>query len=453
MKTVKHNWMRGLEEVRRLAAGPIARASGLSMGIRLSGMVLLFVQAILTARLLGPAGYGITATVVSAAQVLSGIAMLGFGPLAVREIPSRTAAGEPGAIAAFLRFSLAVTLVGTLLVAALATLALVPELRIEDELRIPLALGGVLVMPLALIALMRGWAQGFGRVAMAQVPGEFLRPLAMVATMIAIALIGVRFTPASYVVAASGAAFAGVLAAAVWQWRSEARALPRPGEWMGGKQATLAAIPFLGLGLAALLQGEVNTLLLAAFAGPRETGLFQPVARLAPLLALPVQAATMRYAPRMAELWHHGEHAQIRSITRTFTWTTTAITLVAGLVIAGTGPWLMLVFGKDFTASAPLLWIVALAQVFNAACGPLGALFAMAGRTGTAVAGQLAGLAVNVAVGFAFIPIYGATAAACGILAATVTWNVVLLWAIRRKLGIDPSLLGLLAKDQGSAAT
>jgi len=76
----------GLKQGRALVAGPIARASALSLAIRLAGLVLSFAQAVLTARLLGSTGYGTVATILSAAQLLSTAAMFGFGPLAVREI-------------------------------------------------------------------------------------------------------------------------------------------------------------------------------------------------------------------------------------------------------------------------------------------------------------------------------------------------------------------------------
>ncbi|HEY8604763.1 lipopolysaccharide biosynthesis protein [Tsuneonella suprasediminis] len=446
MSSFRHLLQNALHEGRKLAAGPIARASGLSMAIRLSGMGLLFVQAVLTARLLGPAGYGTTATVLSAAQVLSSAAMLGFGALAVREVPARRTAEQPGALAAFLRHSFIATLAVSVVVALAASLALVPAVPVAEAMRHPFALGGILVVPLAFVALFRGWAQGFGQIAMAQVPGEFLRPAVMVSVLVTVAIGGLAFDPAEYLIAATVAALVAAVVAWVWIARKELRHLPAPGDWVGGRAIMAASFPFLGMGMIAILQGELNTLLLAALAGPRETGLFQPVARLMPLLALPIQAASMRYAPRMAEFWQRGEHGRILSVTGTFTWTTTLLTLLAGLAIAGAGPWLMLVFGRDFGASAPLLWIVAAAQVFNAACGPLGVVFSMAGRTGIAVFGQLAGLAVNIAVGVLFIPRYGAAAAAMGILAATVTWNVVLLIAIRRILGIDTSILGVLAR-------
>jgi O-antigen/teichoic acid export membrane protein len=443
----------GLKQGRALVAGPIARASALSLAIRLAGLVLSFAQAVLTARLLGSTGYGTVATILSAAQLLSTAAMFGFGPLAVREIAARKAGGEEAALAGFLRLSSIFVVILSSVVAAIAVLAVMPLIGSGTVWEDGFTLGGLLVIPLALLALMRGWAQGFGRIANAQVPGEVLRPGIIVAVMGTAVAIGLEFGVEKYLVTAFIAASLASGFSFALLWQSDLRVLPAAAMGPGIWAAARTSLPFLGQSLAVFLQGEINTLLLAAFAGPHETGLFQPVARLAPLLTLPVQAASMRYAPRMSEFWRAGEHERIRDVTRTFTWTTSLLTLMLALAVAGAAPWLMLVFGDEFAASAPLLWIIAAAQVFNAAGGPLGVLFSMAGRTGIAVAGQLAGLAVNLAVGIIFIPSYGAMSAAFGILAATVTWNVVLIVTMRRKLGIDPSLFAFIYDVRRSDAT
>ena len=102
----------------------------------------------------------------------------------------------------------------------------------------------------------------------------------------------------------------------------------------------------------------------------------------------------------------------IRSITATFTWTTTVITLATALTIAVAGPWIMLVFGPEFQESAPLLWIVGAAHVFSAACGPVGMLLLMERKGGRALSAQIVALAANGALGLVLIPRLGALGAA-----------------------------------------
>lgn len=446
-------WTTGLGHALALTRGPIARASAISLGIRLVGLALSLLQAILIARLLGPVGYGAVATILSSAQVLATLAMFGLGPMAVRDVPAHKSEGSDSELAAYLRLSITITLVLSCALAAMTVFAVIPALGSAPGFGDKLAFAGIVVIPLALLALLRGWAQGFGRVANAQIPGEVLRPGLMILVMLTAMASGYVFTQRAYLVTAIVAAITAVVLSLALLWRSDLRLLPHPSKSAGLDNTTFAALPFLGLGLASMLQGEINTLLLAALATPEQTGLFQPIARIALLLTLPVQAAGMRYSPRIAELWKSGDHDRLRSITHTFTWTTALVTLALGLAVAICGPWLLLVFGRDFVEGAPLLWIIATAQIFNAACGPIGVIYTMTGRAWMPIIGQLIGLSINIAIGATFIPAYGATAAAFGILAATLAWNLLLVVAMRHQLGLDPSLFGLICKPREIPST
>lgn len=429
--------LEGLAQAGRLLAGPIARASRLSLALRLAGLFLVLVQTVLTARLLGPSGYGIVAWVIAIAHIAAVVAAFGFGSLAVREIPTRLAADGGAGLTAQMRFALVVTL--GLSVIAGSTMAIVLGLQHAGGV----AVGGLMVMPLALIILFRGWAQGFGRVAPAQVPGEIVRPAVMVAILCGAWITGRIIISAEYLFAATVAGVIGAAVGILWLWSSNLHSLPTSHDLTDRRASIAAAFPLLALGLCGVLQGEINTLLLGSIAGARETGLFQPIARLAPLLMLPVEAAGMRYAPRIAELWQRGEYGRVRSITRTFTWTTTVLTLLIGMAIAGTGRWLLLAFGTQFVEVAPLLWIIAVAQVFNAACGPVGMLLIMSGRSSAALAGQAAGLGANFALSVILIPTHGVLGATIAMAVGIIVWNLVMLAFVLNGLHFNPTITSI----------
>ena len=423
-----------LNRARGLASGPVARGAISSLAIRMAGIGLSFAQGVLTARLLGPAGYGAVAIVLSVAQIAATLALFGLGPLAVREVAAARAAGDDARVSAFVRFAVLATMAFSMIATAALCLA-----AGEDRL---LALAALAVPLLALIQLARGLAQGLGAIAAAQWPGEILRPLALVGLLMA-GLFAGGLSPAGFMACLLAASLLALVAGGVAVWRRlpggnrpTARMLPR--RWLAD------AAPFLGMALASLLVAELNTLLLGWLAGAEQAGLFQPVARIATLLSLPAQAAGMAYAPRVAALWRAGDMAALRRLTATYVWTTTVITGAAALVLALLGPWVLAVFGPDFVPGAGLLWQFGLAYAFSAACGPLGILLAMTGRTGLAVLGQSAGIAANLAVGLLLIPHQGAAGAASAAVAALVVWNLVLVVVVRRKLGFDPTLLSAL---------
>ncbi|MCT2557810.1 oligosaccharide flippase family protein [Tsuneonella sp. YG55] len=430
--------------VRQLNA-PFARATGASIAIQLGAVGLAFGQALLAARLLGAAGYGSVAWAMSVVSVIATVCLLGFGPLAVREIAARRAAGDTAGLSSFVAVSVAV--VGLLSIAAAAGFVWFAGRAswIAGDYREVLALCGLLIPPLAIIALLRGVAQGFGRALLAQVPGDLVRPGILIAAMTAAFVTGTAFGPVPFIRTAIAGTWIAALLLGYLLWRDELSALPAPERGARARSHLVAALPFLGLGLTGLLEAEASTLMLGWLAGPFETGIFQPVVRIAPLIMLPVQAALMQFAPLVAGHWQRGEIGQIHALTVKFTILTVLVTAGVALAIALAGPLLLGVFGSDFAQGAHLLWFIAAAQVFNAACGPVGTLLIMSDRSGWTLAGQLLGLAVNVAVGLALIPAFGALGAALGMAGGIAAWNLALVVAVRRRFGFDPTLLGAVA--------
>lgn len=113
----------GLGKGAAILAGPIARASGVSLGIRIVGLALLFAQAVLAARWLGPSGYRTVAVVTSVVGILATFCQTGFGALAIHDIAARVAVSDVEGIRGFVRFStrlvLLLSLAAGLILAAL----------------------------------------------------------------------------------------------------------------------------------------------------------------------------------------------------------------------------------------------------------------------------------------------------------------------------------------------
>jgi O-antigen/teichoic acid export membrane protein len=433
----------GLRKTRELASGQIARASMMSVAITITGLGLGFGQAVLSARLLGATGYGRVLVPMAIVQIVGLLGLSGYAGLAVREIPARIATGDAGGLTAFVRHAFLMVVGLSAAATVVLVIVAVDTNLVGPEYRETLEIGALIVVPFALIGLLRGLAQGFGRVAQAQAPGELARPAVMLVPLATVALLGLSFGPLDYMWLSLLTAVVAMLVAAGWLWKSDWSRLREPPASTGARHFA-AAVPFLGLGLVETLQGQINTLLLGSIASPHEAGLFQPVVRLTPVIMLPVMAAGMRFGPRIAELWQNQEMDRIRWTTRTFTWTTSVLTLGIAVTLAGAGPRVMEIFGPDFPESAPLLWYIAGAQVFNAACGPVTMLLAMSGRSGRALWGQIAGLTANVLIGAALIPAYGTRGAAIAMASGIVVVNVILLAMAKAHHGFDPSIRGIL---------
>ncbi len=433
-----------------LLSGPVARGAIISFAIRLAGIGLVTLQAILTARLLGAGGYGQVAFVLSLTTLFAAITLLGTEPLATREVARLQALEDQPALKGFL-IKIRWLVLGTTVIVAALWLFWGAALILPDDMA-GFALFVALIFPLlALTFQFQGVLRGFGDVVGAQVPLQILRPSVVVAVLLAAWGLSWEMAPSHYLLAVLiGCGLA--LGLAVFMARRRAVPLrdsdvaPTP---MG--PLALSAAPFMAITVIGLLGAEINTILLALWTTSEETGLFQPIARIAPILLLGMQAIAVRYGPRISELRAAGETERLARVTRQVTLSTTAFTLVAAVLLIAFARPILGLFGAEFVAMAPALWWIAGAQIFNAACGPVGLLLSMSGHAKRTVGSQAFGLVLNILVGVWLIPGMGAEGAAIAMATGIVGWNLAMLVNVRRYLGEDPSLWGLWRAGRSSS--
>ena len=433
-----------MSNLRTFLAGPIARGTLVSLVIRVVGLGLGVVQAILTARLLGPEGYGAVAFVLSVSTILATVALAGTEMLAVREVAAAAAKGETARLHGFLR-AIRLMAVIALIPGALAAALILPQTPLAAEFRTVLIYAAFLLPLLALTLQNQAILRGLGQTALSQIPFQILRPATLVTVLLACFLLGRDIGPSGYL---TTAVIAAALACAL-AWLAARRFTPP----LSGARTPLAMSslarqsgPFFIISVLGLLLAEISTLMLAWWSTPEETGLFQPIVRIAPLMMIGAQAASMRYTPRVSEFWAKGDVALLRDVTRTYTWTTTLFTVATIGVILILGDWMLGLFGEAFRANLPALYWLAGAQLVNALVGPVHSLLTMTGHTGRVALSHGLGLATHVALGALLIPTYHGVGAAMAMAAGIFVWNIAMLVQVWRHLPVDPSILNLIAR-------
>lgn len=427
-----------IARLRALAAGPIARASIASLAIKLAAVGLSLVQAIAFARVLGAEGYGLLASMLSMAQLATTLMLCGLGAYAVRALPHAIGRGDAGQAAAFIRRAVQFVLaVGVLLsLAILLTSAwLAPAWDIDGSIILPLAL---LLPVLAEAKLAYSILQGLGHASGAQLPGEILRPVIIIGGLGFVAISAGAATPATALWLFLLATLAGLLVSVGVLYRHAPRRVPTNG--LAWPDLFRPLLPYFGLSLGTLAMTELGTLLLTAFSTSEQVALYQPVMRLSLLLTIPLQAVAIRFAPRAVELHAAGRMDDLRRIARLFTWTTSAITLVAGSAILLLGPFLLHLFGREFAVMGAAILPIVSAQLINTLCGPVKMLLIAAGRSGSALVGDIVSMGTCTLFGAILIPAYGAYGAVWGLVAAIVVTNAIRLMQVRRALGFWPQL-------------
>jgi O-antigen/teichoic acid export membrane protein len=427
--------------------GPMARRSGGALTARLFGVGCGFLFAVAVARLLGPRGYGIVAVAISSATVVATVALLGANQLAVREVASFSARAEWSAVRPFVIWSVRTVAIASVAAAlVMATASLLP-----GPYEKALLLGSAAVPLLALLLLMRGLIQGTGSVVAAQIPMDVVRWI-LTLLLIGWLFLGTSAVTPSIVILVVVIALGTSIAVSVVILARYLRALPRSeGSASNQPQWLTQSLPFLAIALFGILGTEIGTLLLGWLSGPREAGLYQPIAKLAPLMLLANEAVESALAPKIVHSWEQNDRQSLqRRVGRSALASALATTaIVAAIVIAS--PYILRAFGPEFIKYQWLIVWIGIAQVVNAATGAAPLLLAMTGDMKSRIGAQAVTMVVQLGLGLALIPAFGAPGAVASLVAAILVWSLLHWWLALRATGIDTSFLAIFSRRRRTA--
>jgi O-antigen/teichoic acid export membrane protein len=433
MKRVKLNGL-----LSRLGLNQVARGALQSLFLRTVALILGFVQSVLLARLLGPEGLGVFAVIVSMITVVVVICSFGFESFAVREVSRLLAQTRLGLVKGFIAISTSSIFVSSLLCGvAIAWFANITHSQISTELQ-----WAILLIPLmALLALAQGISLGFSKVVSSQAPIFFVRPGLMTGCLLIAWLSMNSLTTSSALGLLVAANMITLIFAIIVSLNTVNPLIAGTSLRFEFAGWVRESVPFWGLGLLSILHAQLITLMLGWLSGSREAGLYQPLLGIASVMIIGLLAVNAPLSPRVSSLWESGDQTMLRRTVWLATITSTTVVLSTCIALVMAAPYVLLVFGSEFVnLVAAIRWIAA-AQVFNAACGSVGVLLNMTGHQRSSYKIQFIMVVITMAMGFLVIPSHGALGGAIVFFASTVIWNILLLQAVKKRLGFDPSIL------------
>ena len=209
-----------------------------------------------------------------------------------------------------------------------------------------------------------------------------------------------------------------------------------------------SSLSFFIMGVSRFMQTVLSIMIAGKLLGSVELGLFKAAQQIAVSIAFVLLVINAVYPPRFASLYYKGDIWSLGKLARQAALLGLALS-APFLILCLLVPEFILGFlGQEFESAAPLLRIMALAQLVNVATGSVGYLMNMTGHDklmrGVALLCNGLGLA-----GFIFfIPWLGGFGAALALAFVMVAQNLVALILVWIKLGIwtmpGPNWLALL---------
>ncbi len=409
------NNLRGLNLI-RTAAG--------SLGLKIGAAALGFINGVLLARLLGPAEFGLYSIILSIINFAATLAVIGLPTFITREVAASVEYGHWNQLKGLLRTAHLGVFFATLAILSAFSILLVSGLVKSISSWTVIIVAMILVPLIAFNQLRASILRGLHWVILADIPELLLRPIVML-----ILLIGAYFAYTNISTAnALGMQLAAIILALVagtwWLYTRQPELLKAARCEPPQFARLLGTLPFLGIALIAMAEGQVALYLLGYLSGTKQAGLFQAANQIVGLISIGLVAVNMPLQPKLAAAWARKDkpHAQ-KLITETAHMG--AVISLAGVLIVFIFAEIVLgLYGSQYVEAADALRILAVGQIVNAAAGSCGILLMMTGHQKVVMLGMVLALLLNICIAYWAIPLFGVAGGALAATVGMVFWNV-----------------------------
>lgn len=429
--------------------GEAGRMSVIAFVIRIVSAAIAFISQVLLARWMGSFEYGIFVLVWVTMVIAGNVSCLGFHTSVIRFIPEYREKGMMAELRGILFTSRLFVLLASSAIAALGALGVVLLApHIENYYVVPFVLGFVCLPMIALSDLLQGLSRANAWAVFALSPTYLVRPVLILVLMGAALLAG-------YAPDARTALTVAILATyltTIWQFlgvtgrlRHKLPAGPRTvhfGEWFA------VSLPIFLVESFFFLLTNADVLMVGFFMQPEDVAVYFATVKTLALVHFVYFAVKAGVAQRYAA-YTHGDPDKLAAFAReTVSWTFWPSVAMAIVVLVLGEPMLML-FGPEFVAGYPLLFLLCVGVVARSAVGPAESLLTMSGNENICALVYALTLVLNVALSVALIPLFGLWGAAVATATSMVFEASALSFTVWRRLGIA---MAIFVRAQGEAA-
>jgi O-antigen/teichoic acid export membrane protein len=424
------------------------RLVGTAFLIRVGGAVLAYGSQILFAHWMGTFQFGVYVYVWTWVTLLAGFIDLGMCAAAQRFIPEYTHRNDLERLRGFqsgsrwlaLALSSAAAVLG-----ALAVTALQPWLNHYELLPLYIA---CLALPICgLLQVQSGIARAHNWMNLAQLPTYVFRQLLMIVAMGAIYLAALPTDAVTATLISTASLWVITLGQFFVLNRKLATKTPPGPKTYEVKTWLNISLPMVAVEGFYLLLTYSSVLLLQLFQSPHDIAVYYAAEKTLALVAFVHYSVAQSTAHKFSHYHVAGDRENLaatldHAIKLTF-WPSLAATVL--VLLAGIP--LLWLFGPDFVAGYPLMFIFAIGMLARAAVGPLAAFLNMVGEQRACASTFAGAFVLNVVLCLILIPSLGTMGAAIAISAALVFESVALFVITKRRIGFHGLIWGVARKQ------
>jgi O-antigen/teichoic acid export membrane protein len=396
--------------------GEASRMSVIAFAIRIVSAGIAFISQVFLARWMGSFEYGIFVLVWVTMVIAGNVSCLGFHTSVIRFIPEYREKGMLAELRGILIASRLFVLVASSAIAALGALAvflLAPH--IESYYVVPFILGFICLPMIAL--------------------SDLVRPVLILVLMAAALVAGYTADARTALIVAIAATYITTIWQLVGVTGRIDKKLPVGPRTVHFREWFAVSLPIFLVESFFFLLTNADVLMVGFFMEPDDVAVYFATVKTLALVHFVYFAVKAGVAQRYAA-YTHGDPEKLAAFARdTVSWTFWP-SLAMAIVVLALGEFMLMLFGPDFDAGYPLLFLLVVGVVARSAVGPAESLLTMTGNENICAFVYAMTLALNIALSVLLIPAFGLWGAAIATTASMVFEAAALSFTVWKRLGI-----------------
>lgn len=413
------------------------RAAVFAFSIRVASAAIAYLSQVLLARWMGSFEYGVFVFVWVWVLIFGGLTALGLSAASMRYVAEYRETGRHDLLRGLLNRSRLIAFSASTLFALTGFAALYAVGHLIDEYYVLPAFLILFCLPMyTLEDVQDGIARGCGWMGVALIPPFILRPLMLLAAMLAVYLGGFEMSAVS---AAGAAVFACWVSALVQGIQLHRRFDSDIGKGPSDHQTKLwmaTALPLLLFHGFDLLLQNTDILVLSVYVDPSDVAVYFAALKTISLVAFVHFAVGAASGHRFSAYNAAGDRDKLQLAVRDAARWTFWPSLLGALVLLLLGKPLLWLFGSEFTSGYSAMFVLAVGLVLRAATGPVEIVLNMLGEQKICAAVLSATAVLNIVLNFALIPSYGLMGAAAATAISMAVGALSMAIAAHRRLNV-----------------
>jgi O-antigen/teichoic acid export membrane protein len=408
------------------------RLAGTIFIIRVLSAGLAYLSQVLLARWMGSSDYGIYVYVWTWVLLLGSMMDYGTSVSAQKFIAEYRVQNRNDLLRGFIFGSRWMTFaVASLVSLTLAALIWALSPHLDPAALVPLYIGCATLPPFVLANVQDGIARAYDWMRLALMPQFIVRQALIIGITATAFVAGARLNAVDAMNASAAAVWIAMIGQLLLLNRRLGGAVEAGRRLYAVKSWLATSLPILMVESFYLLLSYIDVLVLQHFRPSDEVGIYYAVVKTLALVSFVHYAMSASTAHRFSEYHTTGDHEKLTNyISHAIKWTFwPSLAATVGLLLIGRP--LLWLFGPQFTAGYPMMFVLAIGLLARAAIGPIEKLLNMIGQQRLCAGAYALAFVMNFGLCVILVPRFGGYGAAGATTIALVFETALLFWIMR----------------------